>query len=100
MNTVHEQELYSFFGLFQMTLKLIPVTMEHNSGILCQTRLTSKSANEMSLIPSPFAAVLCSSVTWDPIFTRFFSPGHEGACSRSKETLSSLQMMVESSAKR
>ena len=48
--------------------------------------------------PSPFAVVLCSSVTWVPIFIRYFSPLQECACSKSEETLSSLQTIVEISA--
>ena len=63
-----------------------------------QSKLTSKSAKEISLSPSPLAFSLCSCVTCEPIFTRFFSLLHECACSRSSETLSSLQTIVESSA--
>ena len=60
--------------------------------------LTSKSANDMSLIPRPSAVLLSSWVIWEPIFMTFLSPLHECACFRSCETFSPLQAMVESSA--
>lgn len=61
-------------------------------------KLTSKSANDMSLIPRPSAVLLSSWVIWEPIFMTFLSPLHECACFRSCETFSPLQAMVESSA--
>ena len=60
--------------------------------------LTSKSANDMSLIPRPSAVLLSSWVIREPIFMTFLSPLHECACFRSCETFSPLQAMVESSA--
>ena len=60
--------------------------------------LTSKSENDMSLIPRPSAVLLSSWVIWEPIFITFLSPLHECACFRSCETFSPLQAMVESSA--
>lgn len=60
--------------------------------------LTSKSSNDMSLIPRPSAVLLSSWVIWEPIFMTFLSPLHECACFRSCETFSPLQAMVESSA--